>query len=1017
MYIVRSKYKIVLFFIFSILLITKGLCQKFIFDHFGNEEGFEASQALSIAKGRDGYLWVGSENGLYRFDGHQFKTYISDLSTSVGFSGNYFQNLTMDKHNRLWVSVGTNSLNIFDIDRNEIIRYADEKISLGGFAIRSMYYDVQNDVMWISSDKGLYYSQGKNICLHKYSIHGVTTEYLKGHIQIEKNGNIWIANEYGLHYFDETECSFTTYKNPFSTSGKKNENDLLTFYIESDSLIWLGGYESGLYKFYIREKVWKNFDYADPKQFNNGVFQILPMKEDKDLLWLATFKGLQTFHKKEQTFVSYTNVNTYDPYGVPGICFSLLQTESEGLWIGTWKGLHRFDPYKHFIKSTDIPELKKYGAPNPGNLVFESNKAGKDSIIWFYNPYGEIHRYDLTNNKMAAIPAKLLPYCKGTIQPQKLFIDSKNRLWISSFNKGLTGYDLSNDTIIRFDDDFKKTGQVFEVAEDNTGQIWLGCYTGLYKLEGNTIVKESTLSNFQKKIGAMPFIYNFIFDHSGNLWQIPDFNDKNKSIILKYNIRQKTIQKYDANSHKVLGKLDNINKILFFDHNKLAITSFHGLAIGTVENNDLFLNYHSNVGDKLINTCYSIGSDEQNLFISCDAGIIRMSKTKNFGFLYTNTNSTLGPETAPEITISPYTNKVYISQKHSLQYFFSRDIPKKASYPLLLSTFVMNDSIIEPTPKTEDIIELRYDQNNLRFTFSNFNFTNAHANVYEYKLKKGHEWIRVSGNTLDFASLQPGDYLLSVRAVNSFNIPSPEEFKLYINVSPPWYQTWWFQSLTLVIVSGIIYGFFKYRDIQRQKLERLRLSIARDLHDDMGSNLSYIRMLSEREAMRTNESSPYKAIAEKTGEVMNSMSEIIWSINPKYESLQFLFSKVQEFAVETLEPQGIEVEFNQEEIPNSIKLSPENRRHYFLILKEAINNAAKYSKAKKVILSLHISSQYFTTTLVDDGIGFDPLLISKGNGLKNMADRAALLKAKFDIKTGEKGTRLELVMYRKNEII
>ena len=171
-------------------------------------------------------------------------------------------------------------------------------------------------------------------------------------------------------------------------------------------------------------------------------------------------------------------------------------------------------------------------------------------------------------------------------------------------------------------------------------------------------------------------------------------------------------------------------------------------------------------------------------------------------------------------------------------------------------------------------------------------------------------------------------------------------------------------------------------------------------------------MMSERESMRKEANQSFKTIADKTAEVMNNMTEIIWSINPKNDSLKNIIERIQEFAIDNLEPMGMEIYFDIDEVPGNIKLNPEHRRHFYLIFKEAINNAAKYSKATKVDFSFKLDHKNMIIAIQDDGIGFDPMLISRGNGLKNMASRATSLNGEYKISTSNQGTYITLTLKR-----
>jgi signal transduction histidine kinase len=332
---------------------------------------------------------------------------------------------------------------------------------------------------------------------------------------------------------------------------------------------------------------------------------------------------------------------------------------------------------------------------------------------------------------------------------------------------------------------------------------------------------------------------------------------------------------------------------------------------------------------------------------------------------------------------------------------------------VILSDMKIINFPLDMMPDSGQTLQLEYDQNSIEFYFSNLGFTNSQNNSYQYKLDGIHsEWINMGENHLKFDNLGYGNYVLKVRAENSFGLQSPGEYLLTIAIAPPFWRTWWFNGWIIGFVSFIIYSFFKYRDVQRKKLDNIRHTIARDLHDDMGSTLSHIRIMSEREAMRTEANQSFKTIANKTAEIMNSMTEIIWSINPKNDSLSNIIGKIQEFAIDTLEPMDINVHFDIIDIPLHIKFSPEDRRHFYLIFKEAINNTAKYSKASTADFSFKIEKRKMITTFDDDGIGFDPMMIKRGNGLKNMENRAALLNGQLLIDTNPFGTNITLILQK-----
>lgn len=220
------------------------------------------------------------------------------------------------------------------------------------------------------------------------------------------------------------------------------------------------------------------------------------------------------------------------------------------------------------------------------------------------------------------------------------------------------------------------------------------------------------------------------------------------------------------------------------------------------------------------------------------------------------------------------------------------------------------------------------------------------------------------------------------------------------------------------LVSLLIIGLLlvnRYQVIARSRrlaeIEKVRNAIARDLHDDIGSTLSSINILSQLAIRAGNgdASKHFNKIAEQSGRMMESMSDIVWSISPGNDSLEQVVSKMKEFAAEILEPKNITYRFNGEDSLKNTMLSLDKRKNLFLIFKEAVNNAAKYSGATDLDITFVRNGNTLSLSVSDNGGGFEPETVKAGNGLKNMKERARALSARFDFVTRVKeGTRIAL---------
>ncbi|MBX2968412.1 MAG: tetratricopeptide repeat protein [Cyclobacteriaceae bacterium] len=219
--------------------------------------------------------------------------------------------------------------------------------------------------------------------------------------------------------------------------------------------------------------------------------------------------------------------------------------------------------------------------------------------------------------------------------------------------------------------------------------------------------------------------------------------------------------------------------------------------------------------------------------------------------------------------------------------------------------------------------------------------------------------------------------------------------------------------ISVVIISLILVNRYRVLNRTRRQLEieKMRSDIARDLHDDLGSTLSSINIISQMGITQKNglAESHFQRINEQSSRMMESMSDIVWSINPENDTLEKLVVKMKEFAAEILEPKGIGFNFQTPEHPEGIRLDATKRKNLFLIFKEAINNAAKYSEGNTVSIRLKLEQTTLVLQIDDDGKGFEEAVIKPGNGLKNMESRARQMDAQLHRTSGaNQGTQVSL---------
>jgi signal transduction histidine kinase len=268
----------------------------------------------------------------------------------------------------------------------------------------------------------------------------------------------------------------------------------------------------------------------------------------------------------------------------------------------------------------------------------------------------------------------------------------------------------------------------------------------------------------------------------------------------------------------------------------------------------------------------------------------------------------------------------------------------------------------------------------------------------------------------NYTDIRPGHYVFKVKASNNDGVWNNEPLVVNVVITPPWWQTWWFYTLCFLFVCGIIYLVYSIRIQQILKLYRLRSSIAKDLHDDVGSALSSISLLSNisQEAKTKARLEPeqiFSRIGDTSKRMIDLMDDIVWSVNPDNDRFSNMLVRMREYAVEMLESKNIDFSFHISKEVDELHIPMQTRKDYFLIFKEAINNLSKYSACSNARISIKKENKSIVTVISDNGKGFDPQIINSGNGLKNMQQRATSIKAKLNIETaGGNGTSITLIM-------
>ena len=323
------------------------------------------------------------------------------------------------------------------------------------------------------------------------------------------------------------------------------------------------------------------------------------------------------------------------------------------------------------------------------------------------------------------------------------------------------------------------------------------------------------------------------------------------------------------------------------------------------------------------------------------------------------------------------------------------------------------DSENRPNNSATADIQIPPGRGDLEFDYTALNFQKPERLRFKYRLDGfDKEWVDANTRRAAYYNnLTPGSYTFHVIACNNSGVWNENGASLGILLRPHFWQTWWFEMLLITLALAVLATIYRVRTMRRLEIERLRTRIAADLHDDIGSNLASIALLSQ-----LGQETPEKAGSQELSEInkialftANGIREIVWFINPECDTLPEMLSRMKDVTAQMLT--GVQYRFQVVEKTRAGRLSLEFRRNVFLAFKEILHNITSHAHAGKVDIQVGEVGDSLVLKVADDGDGFDVNSIKRGNGLRNMRLRVEQLHGRLEIVSSPgKGTAISLVM-------
>lgn len=718
--------------------------------------------------------------------------------------------------------------------------------------------------------------------------------------------------------------------------------------------------------------------------------------------WIAGNGNLVSYIPKDKLF--YQHMLT-SPYGYGLDCkavYHLYEDREKNYWLSTDNGLFMTGPGKSGIS----------------NLVFPANthvtalKAISNNEIWIGTSDKSITYFD-SNYRQIIKPISYPSHVKHLYRwvGSLLHQQSSGHIWATFTQSALAIIDPVTKTLIHQSPApavFKKENTHHSV-EDHQGNIWFGT-------DGGQLIQWKAGSNY--KPDAFTAIQHFpsgitgiLIDKRQQLW----LTTEQHGVYIVHAESGQIVHHFKHTNEA--GSLASDRAIDIIQYNdSIFLVATDGLAIIN-SNTKTVINKNSYSG--LPGTrVYQVSIDKKGtIWLITNNGLCSYQFNKNQFTSYNQHDGIVNADEAINTRLVLNNGSLLLGGSNILLSIDPEVLkPVIAPPPVTITDFRLSDRFLPVDSLLQQKrINLQDNEHSFSIYFSTLNFLQQDKLTYYHMLEGiDKDWQYGDRNVqVNYTALPPGHYTFKVRCENLQGISSPVT-TLAIYIKPPFYKTWWFMILLFAAIITGVYLIYRLRIKRLLALEKLRNRVARDLHDDMGSTLSTINILSAMAGKKINtdtqQASEYiQKISENSQQMMEVMDDIVWSIKPDNDSMQKITGRMREFATSLLEAKGIELDFTVEDMVKNIRLDMEARRDLFLLFKEAVNNIAKYADCTHVLISIAGSYKQLILSIKDNGIGFSPANTNTGNGLGNMQKRADALKGTLQIESAPlKGTNIYL---------
>jgi ligand-binding sensor domain-containing protein len=799
------------------------------FEHLSIKQGLSQGNVWDIHQDHLGFMWIATEDGLNLYNGYTFTVFRNNPTDSLSISNNNIDSFVEDNAGNLWIAT-QEGLNYYNRSRNQFKRFYHNPNDLGSLSsndIGCVFIDSKNTI-WVGTTYGLnfYDSTTRKFVRFFHDPQNATSlaNNIIECIEEDRNGRLWIGTGGGLSMLDKDRKTFKNFYHVPEDNTTLSSNKITALFEDHQEVLWVGTLDKGLNK---KDPFKNNFqryvnDPADPKTIgNNYVCKIEESKNGE--LWVATDGSLNLLNQYNGTFTRHTQILGDETSLSSSIVVELFFDINDRMWVGTrFGGINIYDRDKYGFQHFKFSSYNKDGLNNNNITDFIEDIHGN---VYIGTDGGSINYYDrktgkftnylnlFTNNKVLAL-AK----------------DETEGLWVGMWEGGLNYYDAHTKKVKHYITEFGNPkslsdNNVFDIIIDRTGTVWIGTWgNGLNKYNPET----DDFTRYEhdpknNKTFAGSSIAFLLEDSYGFIWIATE-----EEGLDRFDPTTETFTHYKAGT--TAGQLSGNSVSALLEDSK------HRLWVGTTgaglnvfdRKQETFKTYRQSDGLPNDAIMGILEDAEGNIWVSTNKGLSRFNVAQKSFRNFSESDGLQSDQFNTWSCAKLSTGELLFGGTNGFNLFDPKAI-KENNYapPVYITDFkLFNKSITvgEHEALSENIIltkkiKLNYFENNFSFEFAALNYRNPEKNKYKYKME-GFEtdWIEAgTERRVSYTNLNPGEYNFIVMASNNDGIWSDEIKSISIIIVPPFWKTWWFNSMFVLLIASAIVGYVRY---QRKKIQR-----------------------------------------------------------------------------------------------------------------------------------------------------------------------------------------------------